>query len=163
MPDPLHPFEAILTWYNSLPPDFRKIVALLVLVHLPDFEVPEDMSLTDDSEACFRRWIALEQTHPATIVGKALIFRAIVDFTCRNFFFKERQESIKNWNLGFREHLLQKEDYEFAEKVEHMVEQMPLRNAHWLKAAESWQQLCMTDISDVALELYKYNNHPKLF
>jgi hypothetical protein len=158
-----HPFEAILGWLDSLPPDLRHTIALVVLLHVPDLTKPDDWSDRDGGETVLREWLSPTQRRAATVVGKAVIFRAILCFKCKNFFSKDRQESIREWQLQFREHLVETGNNDFAEKIGDHLQQLPLRQAHWTKAAQSWDRLCDTDLSDGALELYEHENPPRLW
>ena len=53
-----HPFEAILGWLDSLPPDLRHTIALVVLLHVPDLTKPDDWSDRDGGETVLREWLS---------------------------------------------------------------------------------------------------------
>jgi hypothetical protein len=158
-----HPFEAVLGWLDSLPPDLRHTISAVVLLLIPDLPKPDDWFDRDSGESILREWLSPAQRRASTVVGKAVTFRSIVDFKCKNFFAKDRQESIRDWQLQFREHLVARGNHDFAEKIGDHLQQLPLRNAHWTKAAQAWDRLCDTHLSDAALELYERENPPRFW
>ncbi len=158
-----HPFEAIIEWYDSLPPDLRQTVSIMALMLIPELVVPEGTMYEDAGEALLRRWLSPEQRRANDVVGKALTFRAIIDFKGRNFFSKERQVANDRMRAGLAEQFRENNDPEFAAKFAHSNEQSPLRNAHWTKAGESWKRLCASALSDAALEEYEALNPPYPF
>jgi hypothetical protein len=157
-----HPFEAILSWLDSLPPDPRITIAMGVLIHLPDFKLPDDVLGDDRGLGVLREWLSPNQKRASIVIGKVVTFRALVNFSCRNFFSQERQQYTKDFQLEFKRHLEDEKNHELAKKISDNLQQLPLRNAQWMKIARAWEQLCATNLSDAALDLYERKNPLRL-
>ena len=75
-----------------------------------------------------------QQTH--RIVGHALTFRALVDFTCRKHFTESGWEEATVFNELLRKDLQRTGDERLAANIDRMTEQIPLRAARWVKTRQ---------------------------
>jgi len=154
-----HPFEAISGWLDTLPPDLRNTVASCVLLYVPALVRDDDW--LERADEVLREWLCPTQKRAVDVIGKAVTFRALVNFACRNFLEKDRRDASVPQNLWMQEYFNQKGNIELAKKLGDFTRQLPLRNAHWAKAEEGWRQLCATGLSDARLELYERLNPPR--
>jgi hypothetical protein len=157
-----NPISSILIWIDSLPPELRETVALLVLSNVPDFKMPEDFLENGRTTSLLQEWLSMESKTKQHIIGKTIIFRSLVNYRCCNLFSKEYREINRDSTKQFKEDLLAKGNETLAKKIDSSLQREPLRSAQWLKAAQSWEELSRTDISDVALKRYEFKNLPGL-
>src|ERR1700737_1830484 len=73
----INPVDLIHLWYKKQPQEVKLETALLVLYSLPEGGYPNPES----AEADFLAWLLPVQNMPKDI-GKAIIVRSLIDFTC---------------------------------------------------------------------------------
>ena len=144
-----NPLLAIQNWLDSEPLEVQQTIAMFVIRHLPR---PEGEGLPLDFDATLREWLQAR----TAIIGRAVIFRALVNFTCLGRFTKEGWAEAAAQITEAREYFRRAGAGEnLVNQATRMLEQKPFREAMWLRAARSWERLCAGDLSDAALELFR--------
>lgn len=146
-----NPLLSIVNWLDQLPPDHRHTLSAMVVHHLPDIVLPTQAYYTDGGAEFLRGWLSDPKDDISVIIGKVVIMRALIDFTCNDRFTKTGQELSE---IKFSESInyaLEKGHDELAAKMAHSQSQSPLRNAQWSKAGDAWKELCKTELSDESL------------
>jgi hypothetical protein len=158
-----HPLLAILSWFDAQPPEVQETIAHLVLMHLPEIVDQlygsERLIFISDTKGLvlkLRQWLQPhELDRPRDDVGKAVIFRALVDFSCQNRFTKKGWDDFDGDQTAIREQADVENIKDIADMADELIQRLPFRAALWLKAGRSWEQLCAGDLSDPALRLFE--------
>jgi hypothetical protein len=147
---PHDPLSAAVAWLDAQPPDVQYHLALFVMMHIHGVGLFEK---TQDCVAALREWLLADgQGDQMVTTGKAVMFRALVNFSCRHFFTKKGWDAIEAHNAALRERAAAKGQENIVNLVTRMLQEKPFRAALWLKAARSWEELCAGVLSDAALE-----------
>jgi hypothetical protein len=147
-----HPVSAIIAWLAELPPENRRTIGLLFLSTLPGYREPNDGDVLTDAYPPLLEWLDSHQ-NDRDAVGKALVFRAIVDFQCQTLFSSSTGSFVASIqrarDLG-RDAL--------ADQMEETLPRRQLEDARWLRVAETWRDLCASHISDSSLKTYEFES-----
>jgi len=144
------PVKTTLEWFDSQPPEVQETVAFLVLMLLPGVQ-PPGVGRAAWIEA-LKRW--LDDRGNATnlqIVGRCVVFRALVDFVCKGKFTESGWEDAAELTDRIKA-AAEREHPEWVEDFEDHARRVPFRKAQWMKAGKSWAELCAGPLSDEALE-----------
>jgi len=148
-----NPLATIQEWYDAQAVEIRETIAFFIIAYTPGLESTGE---TDDSVATMRKWLEPGQTDDRMqIVGKTIMCRALIEYTCRNHFTKEGWGAIGTRIAFAKDYLTKRSNERLAESASKMIERLPFRSAQWRKAGEAWQTLCVTALADGALKAYE--------
>ena len=151
------PLEAIITWFDARPPEIQQTLGYFIMTRLPNGELIFERKYYVSK---LREWVLGDHDKRPMVQGaRAVMFRALVNFTCRKYFSKEGWKDMIETHEWIREHA-----YDYFEQVErpdemvniaaNMLQEAPFRRAAWLKSAGSWQRLCAAELSDESLDRF---------
>lgn len=145
----INPLELVHLWFKKQSEEVKLETALLVLYSLPDGGYPNPES----AEADFLAWLLPVQNMPKDI-GKAIIVRSLIDFTCGNRFTRAGWNETGN-RLRQAETIVKDKAKDIGLKPSDALGKCPerqdFRSAHWIKAGESWRALCERELADQSL------------
>jgi len=148
------PISAIVSWLDAQPPEVKDTIAILVMMRLPEFELfSHHLNILPE----LYKWLQEDERDRLLVTtGKAVIFRALVNFTCRRHFSKEGWDEMTGDNAWIKDQVAGEGQEDVANMAATLLQGVPFRKALWLKAARSWEQLCANDLSDEALARFQH-------
>ncbi len=154
----ISPLDAFGEWFESLPISVREDISFLSYIPLQKLlKVDIDTFDSKTRSDAFLDWVINKEESYFTTVGKLLIIRSCIDF-----FIMQKRGTAEGWDETKRDHELMLEKIPndpkapdgIEETVRGMLEKMPFRSKQWIKAAETWKNLCDSNLSDEALHAW---------
>lgn len=149
------PLSAFEDWFTPRPPDIQVDLVALAFVNVGGFGVSVDDLLEEDVVAPFLDALDElgQELRPRRQVSCALTLRAAVDFfVMRQRGARSGWQDLRSVNERIREQLAAKGQPTHA--LDRLLQQLPFREKLWLRAAESWRELCAGPLSDATLDAW---------
>ena len=154
MTDLLIPFK---TWFDTLPHDIKDDIGSLAYTPIAALlgRNAEGL-LSGDAQSDFLSWLDEPTGESIEAMGKILLIREQI-----RFWLMTPRATEENWQETTARftHMLQRASEPsapggMAEKVQRMLDNVPVRKEQYFAAAAGWRALCDTHWSDAALHAW---------
>jgi hypothetical protein len=150
------PTERIAEWLQHQVPEVRATIAFVVL----GFQGDATSAMSPDALQELLSWIDTKERGKTVTLGRALTFRAVVEYSCGLKF------SADGWTEaeGFYDRILadaeagDAEAQRFSQETERTLHGIPFRAAQWARAGKSWRTLVDEHLSDEMLRQWELKN-----
>jgi len=159
-----NPLDTLLNWYEGIPTDKQRALALVILLYLPDYTEPIQRNNIAGVIAYLKGYLNNSKNREKVkIIGTVMSVRSIINYYFKgdNLPIDEKILKDVSLNTAVIERMKNNWDDESIEKLRNILNVNPQEYIKWNEIKNNWQTVCDSDLSDKSLGDWLLSNYPR--